>query len=494
LIALDGEVEFGLSEKGKDVAYHDCRMFHFHIKNKDETITTWRCSNCYKLKCKATLQTKNGRFLKCSDHICEVRPLEMGRKRFMEALKKAAKATSKSTARVVGTQLANADEALKGILPSTDSLKKSVRTHRSGNQRQVRKKPASLSELEIPNDFHFTKHGSLFLQFDTGMNTGNRRILCFGTPDSIAWLNNSTTVFADGTFKAAPQLFQQLYVIEGFLEPKVFPCLYFLLPAKSEAVYELMIKEVKNLCPNLNPTTIMTDFEPASINAFKKAWKNSKNFGCFFHFKQAIIQNFQKHDAVWKCYKQDLSITLTLNMLLALAYVPTADVLEAFDDLMGTEYFKEAYDADDGDILDEKTTALKHIVSYFEFTWIRRFNARTRRPKCGLFPLEMWNVHLHVLNGSQKTNNICEGFNSGFNSILQASNPTIWKFIDDLKISHEITDKGIVDVNCGVVPLPPKKRPKYVDFDIRIFMVVGNYSKYNTKLHFLKCIALSLNL
>src|ERR1700744_4160875 len=70
---------------------------------------------------------------------------------------------------------------------------------------------------------------------------------------------------------------------------------------------------------------------------------------------------------------------------------------------------QDMHDADEGGILDEKTNALRHVVSYFESTWIRRFNARTGRSKCGLYQVEMWNVHLHVLNGFQKTNNVSKG-------------------------------------------------------------------------------------
>jgi hypothetical protein len=200
----------------------------------------------------------------------------MGKMKFMQELKEMAKTTSESTSRIVGTQLASADDALKGILPSVESLNISVRSHRNENTGQVRKKITSLTELEIPDDFRLTNHGSIFLQHDTGTSSGNQRLLCFGTSDSMHWLENSTMIFADGIFKASFQLFQQLYVIEGFQEPKVFPCLYFLLPAKSEAIYDVMISQTKKMCPKLNPSTIMTDFEPAALNAFKKAFKNAK--------------------------------------------------------------------------------------------------------------------------------------------------------------------------------------------------------------------------
>jgi len=45
--------------------------------------------------------------------------------------------------------------------------------------------------------------------------------------------------------------------------------------------------------------------------------------------------------------------------------------------------------------------------------------------------------------------------------MLQAANPTLWKFISDLKLQHEIGMKGINDIVTGITPAPQHKRAKY---------------------------------
>jgi len=45
-----------------------------------------------------------------------------------------------------------------------------------------------------------------------------------------------------------------------------------------------------------------------------------------------------------------------------------------------------------------------------------------------------------------RTNNACEGFNSGFQSLLSAHHPTIWKFIEGLKKQQNLTDAILLDL------------------------------------------------
>ena len=64
-------------------------------------------------------------------------------------------------------------------------------------------------------------------------------------------LTNSQIWLADGTFKSAPALFAQVYVIHSLRgEPNPFedghllPCLFPLLPNKTEAVYLRMWEKI----------------------------------------------------------------------------------------------------------------------------------------------------------------------------------------------------------------------------------------------------------
>ena len=47
------------------------------------------------------------------------------------------------------------------------------------------------------------------------------------------------------------------------------PCVYYLLPNKTQRTYTRMIRLLKDVCPNSAPNRILVDFESAAINAFE---------------------------------------------------------------------------------------------------------------------------------------------------------------------------------------------------------------------------------
>jgi hypothetical protein len=108
------------------------------------------------------------------------------------------------------------------------------------------------------------------------------RMMIFATKEFLGYLLSSNTRFADGTFKTAPQLFQQLFTIHFLRNSKAYPAVYALLSNKLESTYVEMLQKLKIIDDNLNPDTVITDFEKASINAFKTVFPDIKNKGCFF--------------------------------------------------------------------------------------------------------------------------------------------------------------------------------------------------------------------
>ena len=168
---------------------------------------------------------------------------------------------------------------------------------------------------------------------------------------------------------------------------------------------------------------------------------------------------------------------------MALAFIEPEKVYTYFDELMASEFFKNAYE----DFTDELTKALNELLVYFEKTWVRIYG-RNGRVKDGRFLIHLWNVRAHVLNDHHKTNNLCEGFNNGFNSILQAAIPTLWKFIDDLKLQHQFSMKGIADFTSGI-SVPPKKKVKYADKNERMKTLLLRSSEGLTPVQILLSIA-----
>ncbi len=60
------------------------------------------------------------------------------------------------------------------------------------------------------------------------------------------------------------------------------------MPNKSKETYKRAFEALKNLQKNLNPLTIMTDFELSDINAFKNSFPGIFNRSCFFNFTQSL--------------------------------------------------------------------------------------------------------------------------------------------------------------------------------------------------------------
>jgi hypothetical protein len=126
-----------------------------------------------------------------------------------------------------------------------------------------------LKELIIPDQYRNYKPTELteenFLLIDSG--TGTDRFLAFGREAFAAWFGQVKTVYVDGTFRQAPPLFTQIFVVLGERHGFVFPLLYCLLPNKQRRTYERLFEAIVALCPQFVPESISMDFEIAVIQA-----------------------------------------------------------------------------------------------------------------------------------------------------------------------------------------------------------------------------------
>ena len=126
------------------------------------------------------------------------------------------------------------DQGFAVKLPKFNSLKQTVRRARK-RAANVPPEPNSLSCLELPPSYYKTDKGQRFLLYDSG----NQRILIFGTESNLKILNTSSIWLAEGNFKTAHSLFYQLYVIHGLKgvtnpmkDGHLLPSLFVLLPNK----------------------------------------------------------------------------------------------------------------------------------------------------------------------------------------------------------------------------------------------------------------------
>ncbi len=159
--------------------------------------------------------------------------------------------------------------------------------------------PASTS-FDIPDSYQVTAAGEKFLICDT-LVCRKKRMLIFASPKQLELLFNSSTLLMDGTFSAAPPLFDQVYTIHAlkfessttyilyFINIEFsfsgFPCVFGVLPDRKKSTYQQLFQELKNVAGSMNriwkPERIITDFETslipaiaAEVNPFDHLYKN----------------------------------------------------------------------------------------------------------------------------------------------------------------------------------------------------------------------------
>ena len=74
-----------------------------------------------------------------------------------------------------------------------------------------------------------------------------------------------------------------------------FPFVYGLLKSKNELTYDRMFNKLLELEPELNPSSIMIDFEKAAMNSLEKKFITCVS-GCFFPF---TTKHLQENSSKW---------------------------------------------------------------------------------------------------------------------------------------------------------------------------------------------------
>ena len=371
----------------------------------------------------------------------------------LQALRERAATTQEPTQTIIAETTTNIPDSSSAQLPSKSCLKRTIQRKRNQHA-NCPPQPSDLLSLNIPVEYTFLPNGTDFLLHDSG--PGHNRILIFSTRHNLTLLAQCSKWYADGTFKISPNIFQQVYTIHGRVFGKqIFPLVYCLLPNKTFATYKGMLQAVKELQPGLNSSCLMTDFEKGAIRAFQEEFPGVHCTGCFFHLSQSVWRRIQaaglQHD-----YQTDPDFASWLRCIPALAFLPPGDVEKAFDDLLSAEGFDPR---------------AQDIANYFEDTYIGRPNRRGNR-QSPLFPLDLWNVHLRTVEDEDRTNNQIEGFHRGFQSLIGAQVPNVFRFIEVLGKQQMLKETEVQQLIGGHEP--PPKRKKYQCCDERIKSILKN--------------------
>ena len=457
------------SEKNKAKA--TIQGFIYTLNRKSHDIEYWVCEK--RGICKARLHTNNNQVVKptdpstiSSDHSHSSDVIRVDMLKGYTNLKRIA-ANSDSGTR---TLLANSVEGMAAEciikLPKLDSVKRTIRRCKRGDE-EYYGNPSSCAEIIIPDRYKFTLNGNSFLLFDSGEGDMYRMML-FGTTKFLSILKESNNWYCDGTFKVVPKHLFQLYTIHAQRDAYIFPCVYALFQAKTEVTYERMLSKLLQLEPELNPTSLMVDFEKAAMNALENKFIACV-YGCFFHLSQNIYRRIQA-DGLATAYQQDADLALKLKMLPCLAFVPEIDVIDCFSILM-----------------EEYPQSGMTVAKYFEDNYIGKQlpNGSRRTP---LFPIRMWNMHQRVMDQLPRTNNSVEGWHNAFRHGIGHAHPSFVKLLSFLQKEQSLQDAIYAKWEGGTI----KKRSKLsVEREKRIYNIVSNYDNRET-LEYLRGLAYNM--
>ena len=214
-----------------------------------------------------------------------------------------------------------------------------------------------------------------------------------------------------------------------------------------------------NIGVSADPTTVVCDFETAAINAIKATLGTHVLVkGCFFHLCQSTWRKVQELGLV-QSYKSNTDVKKLVRMIDAVAYLPEPDVPA------GIQYLQQNIP------VCADTDQLRDLLTYFDTTYVSGPVRRVQRPATDaaaiprlvirrlqpLFPPSLWTVHDATLNGTDRTNNLCEAWNRGFGALVGHTHPSFWVAVESLQQDSASATTILLQHARGQ---PPAKRTK----------------------------------
>ncbi|PKK63639.1 hypothetical protein RhiirC2_788617, partial [Rhizophagus irregularis] len=297
----------------------------------------------------------------------------------LDIIKEVASNTYDQSARIIQDAVININQSSYSYMPNKQALRNQISRIRNKNGPS---QPQSLNEIIVPIELHRTINGEEFLARD--IEFGEERIMIFCA-------------------KSSSNIYKML--IGGESNACVLPMVYALMTGKSEECYNQLFQELIDLGEEvdliLNPPLILTDFEQAAITGRKV--KNqapishqSESFHkcCFFHLYQNLWRKIQASGLAVE-YGSDEDFSIKLCHLTALAFLPSSEIPDAFDQIK---------------LLMPLNT--QEVVQYFENNYIcgrrriLRNGSEQRSPP--LFLPNLWSVYDLIENNYPRTQNISQ--------------------------------------------------------------------------------------
>ena len=133
---------------------------------------------------------------------------------------------------------------------------------------------------------------------------------------------------------------------------------------------------------------------------------------------------------------------LLVKRLLALAFIPTDDVIEVFETLITDPAYRE----------------IEVICDNMEDNFIGRQRRGRRSPP--RFAIQLWNQYTRVIDNLPRSNNALEGWHNAFNNVVGFAHPSVTKLARKLQQEQHSTQLHRRQLELGATT--EKKKKTYV--------------------------------
>lgn len=69
----------------------------------------------------------------------------------------------------------------------------------------------------------------------------------------------------------------------------IIPLVVVLTERKTTATYRSVLRALRQVSPNFDPDTVVTDFELAQLRAWGEIFPRASRMGCFFHYVSVSV-------------------------------------------------------------------------------------------------------------------------------------------------------------------------------------------------------------
>lgn len=443
------------SQKGKEQMLYEGYRYRRDKLNQDGS-SSWRC---VKRECAGRLKKHtDGTIRKSTEHTHAPDTARNETEKIKATIReRAANGVEKPRQIILNSTTAVSLEAAN-LLPTYSASQRTIERKRKRNDVD-NPRPHSVHDITLPDTLKVTTRSENFLLWDSGDQDENR-LFMFGTSANLQLLQQYSHWFMDGTFKVSPDVFLQVFTIHALIDNRSIPLIYVLMRTKAQVDYERVFRKLLELRPSLTPTSVLIDFEIATMNALSIMFPNATILGCLFHLGQSLWRRIQ-NEGLSNAYRDDENVKLYSKMLIALSFVPPEDVGGAFDELN-----------------ESRPDNLENLYNYWEDTYVGRL--RRNRRASPLFPIIMWNMRGRVADGLPRTNNSIEGWHNAFQSSVACHHPTVYTLVDHLRCEQDLTEQTVSRLHSGICSQPASKS-KYVQLSRRLATILPTYNGRDLK-------------